>query len=165
MNCIYWFVEFVSYFASSNNDSELVESIICPSKVVFSIIHLLFSDTDGHWTQSIINSKVVLVVYNVKNKIFKIFIFGLICHIIFFFVFIYNVTLTNTISFLYMLYSLNNKICYNLIEIPTIPMSTPPPPLTKKTPNHCILLSILAKHISLLKKNVFLISVLCNKSI
>lgn len=114
MNCIYWFVEFVSYFASSNNDSELVESIICPSKVVFSIIHLLFPDTDGHWTQSIINSKVVLVVYNVKNKIFKIFIFGLICHIIFFFVFIYNVTLTNTISSLYMLYSLNNKICYNL---------------------------------------------------
>lgn len=110
MNCIYWFVEFVSYFASSNNDSELVESIICPSKVVFSIIHLLFPDTDGHWTQSIINSKVVLVVYNVKNKIFKIFIFGLICHIIFFFVFIYNVTLTNTISSIYMLYSLNNKI-------------------------------------------------------
>lgn len=74
MNCIYWFLEFVSYFASSNNDSELVESIICPSKVVFSIIHLLFPDTDGHWTQSIINSKVVLVVYNVKNKIFKILI-------------------------------------------------------------------------------------------
>lgn len=144
MNCIYWFVEFVSYFASSNNDSELVESIICPSKVVFSIIHLLFPDTDGHWTQSIINSKVVLVVYNVKNKIFISFIFGLICHIIFFFMFIYNVTLTNTISSLYMLYSLNNKIyIYNLKS---------PQFLCQPKNNHCILLLILAKHISLFKK-------------
>lgn len=111
MNCIYWFVEFVSYFASSNNDSELVESIICPSKVVFSIIHLLFPDTDGHWTQSIINSKVVLVVYMSRTKFLKnLFLVLFNCHIIFFFVFIYNVTLTNTISSLYMLYSLNNKI-------------------------------------------------------
>lgn len=73
-NCIYWFVEFVSYFASSNNDSELVESIIRPSKVVFAIIHLLLPDTDGHRTQGIINSKVILVVYNDKNKCLNLFV-------------------------------------------------------------------------------------------
>lgn len=74
MNCIYWFVEFVFYFVSFNNDFELVEFIICFFKVVFAIIYFFFFDINGYRIQGIINFKVILVVYNDKNKCFNLFV-------------------------------------------------------------------------------------------
>ena len=61
-----------SYFTSSDNDSELVESVICPSEIVLPVIHFLLSNTDGNRSHSIIDSKVILVIYSDKPVVVRI---------------------------------------------------------------------------------------------